>query len=204
MVRQQVLGRGIDNPRLLHALLATPRHLFVEEALSERAYGDGALPIGWGQTLSQAYIMARMIDLLQVVPGDRVLEVGTGSGYQSALLSQIGAEVFSMERLEPLAQRARENWRRARIRGIRIRVGDGTIGWADEAPFTAILVSAAAPAVPPALVAQLASGGRMVIPVGDAVEQRLRWIRRSPTGTSVEDHDRCSFVRLIGREGFLA
>ncbi len=186
MVQQQILGRGIDNPRLLEAFLATPRHLFVEEALSERAYGDSSLPIGWGQTISQPYVVARMIDLLEIHPGDRVLEIGTGSGYQAAILWRVGAALRSVERLEPLARRARENWARVGAGPIPLRVADGSLGWPAEAPFAAILVSAAAPAAPPSLLAQLVPGGRMVIPI------------------AVEDHGSCSFVRLVGDQGFSA
>lgn len=202
MVQQQVLGRGIDNPRLLEAFLSTPRHLFVDEALSERAYGDTSLPIGWGQTISQPYMVARMIDLLAVVPGDRVLEIGTGSGYQAALLAQLGASVYTMERIEGLAQRAARNWEIAGSAGIAMSVADGSVGWPDEAPFQAILVSAAAPACPRALLEQLAIRGRIVVPVGTAVRQVVKVIRRTEAGVSVEDHDPCSFVRLVGREGF--
>lgn len=202
MIRRQILGRGIDAPLLLEAFLATPRHLFVDEALSERAYGDCALPIGCGQTISQPYIVARMIQLLGPGRGDRVLEIGTGSGFEAALLQRLSGEVYTVERLEPLARRARENWRRAGVRGIRIRVGDGSLGWPQAAPFAGILVSAASPAVPRALLEQLVAGGRMVIPVGDAVNQTVKLLVRTRTGARVEDHDPCSFVRLIGDEGF--
>ncbi len=202
MVQQQVLGRSIDNPRLLEAFLSTPRHLFVDEALSERAYGDTALPIGWGQTISQPYIVARMIDLLAVAPGDKVLEIGTGSGYQAALLARLGASVYTMERIEGLAERAARNWEGAGIAGIAMRVADGSLGWPEAAPFQAILVSAAAPACPRPLLEQLAMHGRMVVPVGTAVQQVVKVIRRTTGGASVEDHDPCTFVRLIGKEGF--
>jgi protein-L-isoaspartate(D-aspartate) O-methyltransferase len=202
MVRQQILARGIENPRLLEAFLATPRHLFVDEALSERAYGDAPLPIGCGQTISQPYIVARMIDLLDVGATDRVLEIGTGSGYQAALLQNLACSVYTVERLEPLAQRARANWSRAGMSRIPMRVGDGTLGWIAEAPFTAILVSAAAPSVPRPLLHQLAPGGRMIIPVGDVARQVVKRLVRTESGAQVEDYDPCSFVRLVGREGF--
>ncbi len=202
MVRQQILGRGIDSPRLLEAFLTTPRHLFVDEALSERAYGDAPLPIGCGQTLSQPYIIARMIDLLAPDRSDRVLEIGTGSGYQAALLRQLAGAVYTVERLEPLARRARANWLRAGIPSVPLRVGDGTLGWPAEAPFTAILVSAAAPSVPRTLLSQLMPGGRMVIPVGDVARQVLRRLVRTPSGARAEEFDACSFVRLVGRQGF--
>jgi protein-L-isoaspartate(D-aspartate) O-methyltransferase len=202
MVREQILGRGVDNPRLLEAFLWTRRHLFVDEALSERAYGDAPLPIGSGQTISQPYIIARMLGLLDIRAGQKILEVGTGSGYQAAILWRLGARVFTMERLPALARRARHNWARAGAGPIRQRIGDGTLGWPSEAPFCAILVSAAVPAVPESLLAQLVQGGRMVIPVGSAVRQSLRRLRRTEGGAAVEEFDPCSFVRLIGREGF--
>jgi protein-L-isoaspartate(D-aspartate) O-methyltransferase len=202
MVRAQILARGVDEPRLLEALLATPRHLFVDEALSARAYGDRALPIGCGQTLSRPYLIARMLQLLAPGPSDRVLEVGTGSGYQAALLARLAGAVFSVERFEPLARRARENWRRAGAGGIRLRVGDGSAGWPEAGPFDAIVVAAAAPGVPRPLLEQLAAGGRLVVPVGSAVRQVLKRLLRTGRGVVVEDFDPCSFVRLIGSQGF--
>ena len=204
MVRHQVLGRGIDEPRLLEALLATPRHLFVDEALGGRAYGEGALPIGSGQTLSQPYIVARMLQLLAPAPGERVLDIGTGSGYQAALLARLAGSILSVERVETLARRARDNWRRAGVSGILLRVGDGSLGWPAEAPFDAIVVAAAAPSVPRALLDQLAPGGRMVVPVGSAVRQVIKRVVRTAGGAVVEDFDPCAFVRLIGRGGFQA
>lgn len=202
MVRQQLLARGVDDARILEAFLATPRHLFVDEALGERAYSDAALPIGWGQSLSQPFVVARMLQLLETRTGDKVLEVGTGSGYQAAILASLGCNVYSVERLALLGRRALQNWRRAGVERVRLRIGDGTLGWEAEAPFAAIVVSAAAPAVPRTLLAQLEQGGRMVIPVGSAVRQVVKRLVRTADGAQVEDHDGCSFVRLIGREGF--
>jgi protein-L-isoaspartate(D-aspartate) O-methyltransferase len=202
MVRRQILARGVQDARVLEAFLATPRHLFVDEALSPRAYDDGALPIGAGQTISQPFIVARMLQLLAISPGDRILEVGTGSGYQTALLARLAAEVYSMERVPILARRARDNWRHAGVQGVHARIGDGSQGWPAESPFSAIVVSAAAPSVPAALLAQVAPGGKLIVPVGDAVRQVLKLVRRTPAGTQVDEHDACSFVRLIGREGF--
>ncbi|MGH9748730.1 MAG: protein-L-isoaspartate(D-aspartate) O-methyltransferase [Candidatus Polarisedimenticolia bacterium] len=202
MVRGQLLARGVDEPRLLEAFLATPRHLFVDEALRGRAYGDAALPIGCGQTLSQPFIVARMLHLLGPGASDRVLEIGTGSGYQTALLARLAGEVYTVERLEALLRRARDNWERAEVGGIHARLGDGSLGWAAEAPFEGIVVGAAAPAVPPALLQQLVPGGRMVVPVGNAVRQVLKLLVRTPGGAEVRDFDPCSFVRLVGREGF--
>ena len=203
MVRQQLVLRGIADPDLLEAFLRTPRHLFVDEALAPRAYGDSALPIGHGQTISQPYIVARMIALAAIDRGGKVLEVGTGSGYQTAILKHLASAVYTIERLEPLARRARENWGRAGVGPIHLRVGDGSAGWPEAAPFSAIVVSAAAPRVPRALLAQLMPGGRIVTPVGSAVSQSLRLVRRGTAGDlQVEEHDACAFVRLVGREGF--
>jgi len=199
---QQILARGVDDPRLLEAILLTPRHLFVDEALWERAYGDTALPIGAGQTISQPYIVARMIQLLELSAGESVLEVGTGSGYQTAILSRLAGTVHSIERVPALARRARQNWARAGCAEIHLRVGDGSLGWTQVAPFDAILVGAAAPAVPATLLRQLRVGGRMVIPVGHARRQVVKRLRRTAEGARVEDFDGCSFVRLVGREGF--
>jgi protein-L-isoaspartate(D-aspartate) O-methyltransferase len=202
MVREQILDRGIDEPRLHEAFLSVPRHLFVDEALTARAYGDTALPIGAGQTLSQPYIVARMIQLAAPRPGERVLEVGTGSGYQAAILARLDADVFTVERHAALARRARANWTRAGIAGIAQKIGDGTLGWGQEAPFDVIVVSAAAPAVPVPLLRQLAPAGRMIIPVGSAVRQVLKRLTRTAEGAHVDDFDACSFVRLIGHAGF--
>jgi len=194
--------RGIGDAALLAAFAAVPRHLFVDEALSARAYGEGSLPIGHGQTLSQPFIVARMLLRLGLRPGDKVLEIGTGSGYQSALLARLVGFAWTVERIAALAGRARDNWRRAGVRDVRLRVGDGTQGWAVEAPFDAIVVSAAAPVVPPTLLAQLRPGGRMAIPVGGAFAQAVRVLERTETGARVEEDEDCRFVRLIGAEGF--
>ncbi len=199
---EELRRRGFEDERLLRAFLEVPRHLFVDEALSGRAYRDGSLPIGQGQTISQPFIIARMIALLALQPGEKVLEIGTGSGYQAALLSRLAGAVHTIERLPALAERARVNWERAGIRHVRVRVGDGTLGWPAEAPFAAILVSAAAPSVPKTLLTQLQPGGRMVIPVGTAFHQTLRLLVRTEGGARVEEQDGCAFVRLIGAEGF--
>lgn len=204
MVREQILARGVDDPPLHEAFLAVPRHLFVDEALGARAYADSSLPIGFGQTLTRPCVIARMIHLLALRAGDRVLEIGTGSGYETAVLARLCGAVYSIERLEPLARRALENWGRAGQSGIRSRTGDGSLGWPEEAPFSAILVGAASPSVPRSLLEQLQPGGRMVIPVGSAVRQVLKLLVRTSRGARVEDHDPCSFARLIGREGFEA
>jgi len=194
--------RGIADPAVLAAFAAVPRHQFVDEALSGRSYGDDALPIGHGQTLSQPFIAARMLEMLHLTPVDRVLEIGTGSGYQSALLGRLAGAVYSIERLAALGARARDNWGRAGVAGVSLRIGDGTLGWSAVAPFDAIVVSAAAPSVPATLLAQLAPGGRLVVPVGDAADQRLRRHRRTGAGDQMEIAESCRFVPLIGAEGF--
>ena len=199
---ERLRGLGIEDERLLAAFGGTPRHLFVDEALRARAYGDGALPIGCGQTLSQPSIIARMLEALAIRTGDKVLEVGTGSGYQAALLGRLTGTVVTIERVEALAARAQENWRAAGVRAARLRVGDGTLGWPEEAPFDAIVVGAASPVVPPSLLRQLAPGGRMAIPVGAADGQTLRHLVRTESGAQVTEGDRCRFVRLVGAEGF--
>ena len=197
------LGRlGIQDERVLQAFLEVPRHLFVDEALTGGAYRDGSLPIGQGQTISRPFTVARMVELLGLRPEDKVLEVGTGSGYQSAILGRLAGTAYTMERLPALANRARANWKRAGIASVRMRVGDGSVGWPEAAPFTAIIVSAAAPEVPKSLLAQLEIGGRMVIPVGGAFRQTLRRLLRTELGAQVEESGDATFVRLIGSEGF--
>jgi len=195
-------AQGIPDGPILAAFREVPRHQFVDEALRARAYGDGALPLGCGQTLSQPLIIGRMIAQLRVGPGDRVLEVGTGSGYQAALLARMGCDVFTIERIEPLLERARDNWGRAGIPGVRSRAGDGSAGWEEDAPFAGILVSAAAPRVPPALLAQIPPGRRLVVPVGSAFRQTVKTLVRTAAGAEVEDGEECRFVRLIGAQGF--
>jgi protein-L-isoaspartate(D-aspartate) O-methyltransferase len=195
-------AQGIADGPILAAFGQVPRHLFVDEALSARAYGDDALPLGCGQTLSHPAIVARMIARLDVAPGERVLEVGTGSGYEAAILRHLGCEVYTIERLEPLLERARTNWVRAGIAGVRSCAGDGSAGWPDEAPFAGIVVSAAAPRVPRALLDQIPVGRRLVVPVGSAFRQKVRTLVRTGAGAEVEDGEECRFVRLIGAQGF--
>jgi len=199
---EEIRRQGIEDEALLQAFHEVPRHLFVDEALTGRAYRDGSLPIGHGQTISRPLTVAHMIEMLAVRPGDKVLEVGTGSGYQSAILCRLAGVAYTVERLAGLADRARDNWRRAGVTGVQLRVGDGSLGWPGVAPFTAIIVSAAAPEVPKTLLAQLAVGGRMVIPVGGAFRQAFRRLVRTRLGAQVEEAGDCAFVRLIGSEGF--
>lgn len=202
MVERQLVPRDITDPRVLQAMGSLPRHLFVEEALQSQAYTDNALPIGSRQTISQPYIVAAMTQLLKVGPEDRVLEIGTGSGYQTALLATLAGQVYSIERLRSLSTRARTTLRELGCTNVHLRVGDGTAGWPEEAPFARIVVTAGAPSVPAPLLAQLDHGGRMVIPVGDGKKQTLTVVIKGPAGIRLERYDPCVFVKLIGRDGW--
>jgi protein-L-isoaspartate(D-aspartate) O-methyltransferase len=198
MVDEQVAGRGIADPRVLEAMRRVPRHLFVEEALRARAHGEHPLPIGEGQTISQPYIVGRMTELLRLAGREKVLEVGTGSGYQAALLAELAMRVCSVERLPRLATRARRLLEGLGYRNVWIRVTNGAYGWPDEAPFDRILVTAGGAVVPEPLLAQLAEGGRLVMPVGEADAQRLRVVERWRGRLSVTEDSTCSFVPLVG------
>ena len=189
MVREQIESRGITNARVLAAMTKVPRHRFVPEHLADAAYEDHPLPIGYNQTISQPYIVALMTELLQLQLGARVLEVGTGSGYQAAILAEVGAQVYSLEILEPLARTSAETLRRLGYTGVQVKRGDGYLGWPEHAPYDAIVVTAAAEHVPPPLVEQLKPGGRLVIPVGDEQgRQSLLVVEKSVDG-SVTTHD---------------
>ena len=165
MVEEQLIARGVRDPRVIEVMRRLPRHVFVDEALRDRAYGDHPLPIGEGQTISQPFIVGRMTELLQLAGREKVLEVGTGCGYQAAVLAELAERVCTMERIPRLASRARETLERLGYRNVWVRTANGTLGWPDEAPFDRILVAAGGPGVPPPLFEQLAEGGRMVIPV---------------------------------------
>lgn len=183
MVRKQIAARGITNPRVLEAMGRVPRHEFVPAELRSRAYEDGPLPIGHGQTISQPYIVAFMTEALDPKPTDRVLEIGTGSGYQAAVLAGLVAEVRSIELVEPLARRAETDLKRLGLASVKVRCGDGYLGWPEAAPFDAIIVTCAPEEVPPALVAQLKTGGRMIVPVGSQWgAQDLVLLRKTPAG----------------------
>ena len=179
-----------------------PRHLFVPSLMTTKAYGPGALPIGSKQTISQPYIVARMIELLDLHGSEKVLEIGTGTGYQAVVLSKLCAKVFSIERINELALRAAELIRELKIYNVSAKVFDGTYGWSDQAPFDRIIVAAAAPAVPEPLVQQLARTGKMVIPVGPEGKQRLARVTRVGTGVQVEDCGAAEFVPLVGKFGW--
>lgn len=195
--------RGITDQRVIGAMLELPRHLFVEEAMAAQAYSDTSLPIGEKQTISQPYIVAKMTQMLELSGRERVLELGTGSGYQAAVLATLADRVYTVERIRPLAMKARKVLDGLRLLNVNLRIGDGTDGWPEEAPFDAILVTAGSPQIPQCLIDQLAPGGRLVIPVGDRVDQQLVLVKKNLDG-SVErqEADGCRFVRLIGRNGW--
>lgn len=205
MVRDQVEARGVKNPDVLRIMRTVPRHRFVDPALAHSAYGDAALPIGFGQTISQPYMVGLMTSLLEVNGRSRVLEIGTGSGYQAAVLSRLVHAVFTVERVEPLAQRAQSLLRELGYENVLFRVGDGTVGWRKYAPYDAIIVTAGAPDPPPSLFEQLREGGRLVVPAGPREEQRLLVLERGADGSLRERATvPCTFVPLIGREGWSA
>ena len=194
---------GIRDPRVLEAMRAVPRHSFVPEALQSRSYGDHALPISANQTISQPYIVARMTELLEIDKDSRVLEIGAGSGYQTAVLARIAGQVYAIERIGELAREAQGRIRQLGIYNATIKCFDGTLGWAAHAPYDAILVAAGAPDIPEPLVAQLKVSGRLVVPVGESRElQSLIRVIRTETGYREEDHGGCAFVPLIGQHGW--
>lgn len=200
---ETVRRQGVSDPRVLQAVADVPRHRFVPDAVLRRAYEDAALPIGFGQTISQPSIQALYLQVLEIGAGDRVLEVGTGSGYQTALLAALSANVYSVERIPQLAVRARQALDELGHRNVALLTGDGTVGWSRYAPYDAILVAAAAPDVPQALMDQLAPGGRLLIPLGDQHAQTLTLVRRTAEGfTEREPVIGCVFVPLIGRFGW--
>lgn len=199
---EELRSSGIEDLAVLHAFDVVPRHLFVPEEVRHRAYRDVALPLGHGQTISRPGVHALHLSLAELEGDERVLEVGTGSGFQTALLSRLAASVHSVERVEALARRARDRLAALGVENVVLAVGDGSGGWPEAAPFDAVLVGAAAPEVPAALREQLAPGGRMVVPVGDDEEQELVRVVRTPEGWEEETVDRARFVPLLGEEGW--
>ncbi len=203
MVERQLRARGIDDERVLAAMARIPRELFVSPALRAHAYDDAALPIGGGQTISQPYMVARICSELSLRGDERVLDVGTGSGYQAAVLAELAAEVHSIERLPELVDQARASLAEAGYADrVQVHLGDGTQGLPAHAPFAAIAVAAAAPGIPPSLYEQLEERGRLVLPVGGRNEQLLQVVVRSPEGPAVLRTVPCRFVPLVGAEGF--
>ncbi|MGH7279871.1 MAG: protein-L-isoaspartate(D-aspartate) O-methyltransferase [Candidatus Rokuibacteriota bacterium] len=200
MVEEQLVRRGIADARVLEAMRRVPRHLFVQEAFRDRAYGDHPLPIGEEQTISQPFIVGLMTSLLAMTGPEKVLEIGTGSGYQTAVLAELARRVCSVERLAPLATRARALLEGLGYTSVWVRVGSGTLGWPDEAPFDRILVAAGGPSVPPPLFEQLAEGGRLVLPIGETpTSQTLTVVEKIDGQKRVQTHGECSFVKLVGK-----
>ena len=199
----QLVKRGITDQRVIGAMQDIPRHIFVEEAMAAQAYGDGSLPIGEKQTISQPYTVARMTQMLELTGREKVLELGTGSGYQAAVLATLANRVYTVERIRPLALKARKALDSLGLLNVNLRIGDGTDGWPEEAPFDAILVTAGAPHVPQCLIDQLAVGGRLVIPVGDRLDQRMVLVKKHADGSIEQQQtEDCRFVKLIGRNGW--
>jgi protein-L-isoaspartate(D-aspartate) O-methyltransferase len=202
MVERQLRRRGIADERVLQAMSRVPRELFVPENLRHLAYEDGALPIGYGQTISQPFIVATICSLLELTGDERVLDVGAGSGYQAAVLAELAREVVTIERVPELAERARAALAEAGYDRVEVRVGDGSLGVPDRAPFDGIAVAAAAPSIPPALYSQLNEGGRLVLPRGGRWGQELVQVVRTPDGPVERASVPCRFVPLVGVEGF--
>lgn len=200
---ERLRQRGIEDLDILYAFDRVPRHEFVPAAMAHRAYEDAPLPIGFGQTASQPSLQALYIQLVKVQSADKVLEIGTGSGYQTAVLALLAARVYSVERVRELSMRARAALDRLRLSNVALLVGDGTLGWSRYAPYDVILVTAAAPEIPRPLVDQLAEGGRMLVPVGSRQAQRLLLLRRMAHGIETEEVLDCTFVPLLGRFGWV-
>lgn len=203
MVAEQLVARGISDPRVLAVMGEVPRHLFVQEALARQAYMDNPLPIGEGQTISQPYMVALMTELLRVEPGMKVLEIGTGSGYQAAVLGRLGADVYTVERIPALCEAARDRLRGMGLFNVHVKLDDGTLGWPGAAPFDRIMVTAGGPEVPQPLVDQLAEGGRLVIPVG-ATRRSQSLVLVEKVGGEIRQSEICGvqFVDLVGAHGW--
>jgi protein-L-isoaspartate(D-aspartate) O-methyltransferase len=199
---ETIRDRGVNDLEVLRVFDLVPRHIFLPAAVQHRAYEDAPLPIGFGQTASQPSLQALYLQVLQIKPTDKVLEIGTGSGFQTALLAHLAGHVYSVERLRELSARARTVLDSLRLSNVALLVGDGTIGWSRYAPYNSILVGAASPGVPQALIDQLADGGRLLIPVGDRNEQTLKLFEKTPEGVRTEDITACTFVPLLGRFGW--
>jgi len=202
MVRELIESRGIKDPRVLEAMRKTPRHVFVRDHLRSQAYGDHALPIGQKQTISQPYIVARMSEMLEIAPEHTVLEIGTGSGYQTAILALLARRVFSLERVPELAHQAIQRMRELHLLNVKIQAFDGTVGWSEVAPFDRIMVTAAAPKAPEPLLGQLKEGGKLLVPEGTQESQRLVLYTRGPRGVRRKEGEAVAFVPLVGRHGW--
>ena len=202
MVKTQLIPRGIKDKGVLNAMKKVPRHLFIDESIQYMAYDDMALSIGKGQTISQPYMVAVMTELLELKGNEKVLEIGTGSGYQAAILAELAKDVYTVERVALLANRTEERFHSLGYNNIHIKVGDGTLGWSEEAPFDRIIITAGTPRIPEPLIEQLFEGGIIIAPVGDRFSQQLLKVRKSK-GKLLEDyHTPCVFVPLIGEHGW--
>ena len=199
MVEEQLLERGIKDLALMEVMSRVPRHLFVDSSLQQRAYGDCPLPIGENQTISQPYIVASMTEALHLKGKERVLEIGTGSGYQTAILAEMVSQVFTIERIRPIVQKTKALLNSLRYKNIVFKVFDGTYGWRDQSPFDAILISAATPSIPRALIEQLADKGRLVAPVGGRESQKLTVLSKVGSRLVTREKESCKFVPLIGK-----
>jgi protein-L-isoaspartate(D-aspartate) O-methyltransferase len=202
MVRTQLIPRGIKDERVLDAMRKVPRHLFIEGPMQQRAYDDMALSIGEGQTISQPYMVAVMTELLELRGREKVLEIGTGSGYQAAILAELAGEVYTVERVAALARRAEERFHSLGYNNIRVKIGDGTLGWPENSPFDRMIITAGTPKIPEPLIGQLSKEGVIVAPVGDRFSQQLLKIRKSGENIFEEFHTPCVFVPLIGKYGW--
>jgi protein-L-isoaspartate(D-aspartate) O-methyltransferase len=202
MVKEQLITRGIKDERLLAAMRKIPRHLFVPEALRSRAYGDHPLPIGEGQTISQPYVIALMVEALELQGTEKILEIGTGSGYQTAILAELAEKVYSIERIKFLALKARELIEKLGYINILIRIADGSYGWREEGPFDRIIVSAASPSIPDPLLGQLKDGGIMIVPLGNENSQTLVKVKKEGNKKRISTLSSCFFVKMIGQYGW--
>lgn len=202
MVQEQLITRGISDPRVLEAMREVPRHCFVDDALQSRAYGDFPLPISAGQTISQPFIVALMTEALALTGSERVLEIGTGSGYQAAILSRLCSQVFTIERINVLLAASRRVFDQLRYFNIVAKLDDGTLGWPEHGPFDAIIVTAGGPEIPEPLVEQLADGGRLIIPVGDQHLQTLQLVEKDDEEIRVSELEKVRFVDLVGEHGW--
>ena len=202
MVQEQLIPRGISDPQVIEAMRTVPRHCFVDDALQSRAYGDFPLPISAGQTISQPYIVALMTEALKLTGSERVLEVGTGSGYQAAILSRLCSQVYTVERINLLLAGARRVFDQLRYFNIVAKLDDGTLGWPEHGPYAAIMVTAGGPEVPEPLIDQLEDGGRLVIPVGDQHLQVLQLLEKKEDGVQIRELEKVRFVDLVGEYGW--
>lgn len=204
MVDEQLIPRGIKDERVLAAMRKVPRHMFVGKYLRDQAYGDYALPIGEGQTISQPYMVGVMTEALGLKGNEKVLEIGTGSGYQAAVLAELARHVYTIERIASLAMRARDLLEKIGYDNVSVKVFNGTLGWREESPFDAIIVTAGAPEIPSALIEQIIEGGRLIIPVGDRYSQMLTKVVRTPEGVTAMPILPCIFVPLVGEHGWIS